>query len=97
MMMKVMLRARGWWTAVKEGAVVEVEDQIAMEALLRGVPLEMVASLASKPSTKAAWDQLESSRLGFDRARMLSAQLIRRQLLALIKRRFHAPTCRINI
>jgi hypothetical protein len=34
----------------------EVEDQMAMEALLCGVPMEMAASLASKPSAKAAWD-----------------------------------------
>jgi hypothetical protein len=52
-MMKVMLRARGLWTAIKEGTVDEVENQMAMEALLRGVPLEMAASLTSKPSTKA--------------------------------------------
>jgi hypothetical protein len=55
-MMRVMLRARGLWAAVKEGTAVEVEDQMAMEALLRGVPLEMAASLASKPTAKAAWD-----------------------------------------
>jgi hypothetical protein len=78
-MMKVMLRARGLWTAVKEGAADEIEDQMAMEALLRGVPLEMTTSLASKPSAKAAWDQLESSRLGSDRARMSSAQRVRKQ------------------
>jgi hypothetical protein len=78
-MMKVMLRAKGLWAAVKEGAADEVEDQMAMEALLRRVPLELAASLASKPSTKAAWDQLESSRLGFDRACMSSAQCVRRQ------------------
>jgi hypothetical protein len=78
-MMKMMLRAKGLWAAVKEGAADEVEDQMAMEALLRRVPLELAASLASKPSTKAAWDQLESSRLGFDRACMLSAQRVRRQ------------------
>jgi hypothetical protein len=74
-MMRVMLRARGMWTAVMEGAADEVEDQMAMEALLCGVPLEMTASLASKPSAKAAWDQLESSPLSTDRGacRQLSA------------------------
>jgi hypothetical protein len=45
-MMCVMLHARGLWAAVKEGATDEVKDQMAMEALLRGVPLEMAASLA---------------------------------------------------
>jgi hypothetical protein len=76
-MMRVMLR--GLWAAVKEGTADEVEDQMAMEALLRGVPLEMAASLASKPTAKAAWDQLESSCLGSDRACMSSAQRVRRQ------------------
>jgi hypothetical protein len=77
-MMRIMLRARGLWAAVKEGANDEVENHMAMEALLRGVPIEMAASLASKPSTEAAWDQLESSRLGSDRARMATAQRVRR-------------------
>jgi hypothetical protein len=78
-MMKVLLRARGLWAVVKEGTMNEVEDQMAMEALLRGVPLEMAASLASKPTAKVAWDQLESSRLSSDRARLSSAQRVRRQ------------------
>jgi hypothetical protein len=56
-MMKVMLRARGLWAVVKEGTTDEVDDQMTMEALLRSVPLEMAASLASKPSTKAAWEE----------------------------------------
>jgi hypothetical protein len=33
-MMCVMLHARGLWTAMKEGAIDEVEDHMAMEALL---------------------------------------------------------------
>jgi hypothetical protein len=51
-----MLRARGLglWAAVKEGMADDVEDQMAMEALFCGVPLEMAASLASKPSAKVA-------------------------------------------
>jgi hypothetical protein len=77
-MMRVMLRAHGLWTVVKEGTTDEVEDQMAMEALLCGVPLEMASSLALKPFAKAAWDLLESARLGSDRARMSSAQRVRR-------------------
>jgi hypothetical protein len=53
-LMHVMLRTRGLWATVKEGMTNEVEDQMAMDALLHGVPLEMASSLASKPSTKAA-------------------------------------------
>jgi hypothetical protein len=79
LMMRVMLRARDLWTVVKEGTTDEVEDQMAMEALLRGVPLEMASSLASKPSAKAMWDLLESARLSSNHARMSSAQRVRRQ------------------
>jgi hypothetical protein len=34
---------------MKEGATDEVGDRMAMEALLRGVPLEMVSMLALMP------------------------------------------------
>jgi hypothetical protein len=69
----------GLWTAVKEGTTDQVEDKMAMEALLRGVPLEMASSLTSKPFAKAAWDLLEWARLGSDRVRMSSVQCVRRQ------------------
>jgi hypothetical protein len=58
---------------VKEGMTNKFEDQLAMEALLRGVPLEMASSLVLKPSAKAAWDLLELARLGSDRAHVLDA------------------------
>jgi hypothetical protein len=73
-MMRVMLCARGLWAAVNNRAADEIEDQMAMEALLRSVPFEM-ASLTSKPSAKAAWDELDSSRLGSDRVRS-SVQIV---------------------
>jgi hypothetical protein len=78
-MMCIMLRAHGLWIAVKEGMVDEVEDQMAMDALLHGVPLKMATSLTSKSSAKGAWDLLESSRLRSDRVRMSSTQRVRRQ------------------
>ena len=78
-MMRVMLHARGLWTAIQEGTYDEVEDQMAMEAILRGVPLEMASSLASKETAKDAWASLEASRRGSDRARMASAQRVRQQ------------------
>jgi hypothetical protein len=78
-MMHVMLHAHGLWTTVKEGTTDEVKDQMPMEALLRAVPLEMTSSLVSKPFMKAAWDLLESARLGYDRARMSSVHRVRWQ------------------
>jgi hypothetical protein len=52
---------------------------MAMMALLRRVPLEMASTLASKPSAKAEWDQLELSCLGSDCARISSAQRVYKQ------------------
>jgi hypothetical protein len=46
---------------------------MAMEALLRGVPLEMASSLASKPSARAAWDLLESAARLRSRAHVIGA------------------------
>jgi hypothetical protein len=71
--------SHGLWAAIKERMADEVEHQMAMEALIRGVPLEMAASLTSKPTGKVAWDQLESSRLSSDHARMSSTYHVRRQ------------------
>jgi hypothetical protein len=75
-MMCVMLRAHGLWIAVKEGTTDEVKDQMAMEALLCGVPMEMASSLTSKPSAKAAWHLLESMRLDSNHVCMSSAQCV---------------------
>jgi hypothetical protein len=63
---------------VKEGTTDKVKDQMAMEALLCGVPLEMASSLVLKPSVKAMWDLLELARQGSDGACMSSAQHVPR-------------------
>jgi hypothetical protein len=39
----------------------------------------MASTLALKPSAKATWDQLESSRLGSDRARISSVQRLHKR------------------
>lgn len=44
-MMRVVLRAHGLWAAIKDATDDEVKDQMAMEALLHGLPLEMASSL----------------------------------------------------
>ena len=67
--MKVMLKARGLWRVVQDGTDDEQEDQMAMEAILKGVPLEYVTTLGSKDSTKEASTSLEAIRVGSDRVK----------------------------
>jgi hypothetical protein len=64
--MKVMLRGRGLWQVVTTEAADEHEDLLAMEAILKAVPPELVTPLgaADDATTKSAWDKLKTMRLG---------------------------------
>lgn len=62
--MEVMLEDRHLWQAIEIGTAICNDDQLALEAILRGVPPEMMATLAAKGTTKEAWDELETIRLG---------------------------------
>ncbi|WVZ57966.1 LOW QUALITY PROTEIN: hypothetical protein U9M48_008290 [Paspalum notatum var. saurae] len=68
-MMKVMLKARGLWSVIKHGTDDKQEDQMALEALLRGVPTEYQSTLGRKKTAKLAWESLEKMRLGDDRVK----------------------------
>nr|CAH67708.1 H0512B01.3 [Oryza sativa] len=77
LLMKVMLQARGLWDAVENGECDEQEDRMAMEAILRAVPSEMISLLATKDSAKDAWDAIKVMRVGVDRVRKAKAQQLR--------------------
>jgi hypothetical protein len=54
LLMKVNMQAQGQWQAVEpeEEEIVEYrEDRLALAAILRAVPPEMIASLATKCTT----------------------------------------------
>jgi transposase InsO family protein len=79
--MKVMLRGRGLWAAVTTGPADEQEDLLAMEAILKAVPPELVTPLGSADdaTAKKAWEKLKTMRLGDERIRDARAQQLRRQ------------------
>ncbi|WVZ84977.1 hypothetical protein U9M48_031942 [Paspalum notatum var. saurae] len=77
--MKVMLKARGLWRVVQDGTDDEQEDQMAMEAILKGVPPEYVTTLGSKDSAKEAWTSLEAIRVGSDRVKKAKVQQLRHE------------------
>ncbi|KAK1677587.1 hypothetical protein QYE76_038435 [Lolium multiflorum] len=77
LLMRVILEGRGWWKAVETGDVEFTDDRLALEAILRAVPPEMLATLAIKKIVKEAWDTLKTLRLGAERVHELRAQTLR--------------------
>jgi len=67
--LKVMLRSQGLWAADEQ------EDLLAMEAILKAVPLELVTPLGSADDamTKKAWEKLKMMQLGDKRIREAKA------------------------
>ena len=83
-MMKVMLRPRGLWEAVNFADVPEHEDMMAMEAICKSVPADMVVSMSNKESAKAAWDDIKTANLGVERVRKAKAQTLRTEFDGLV-------------
>jgi hypothetical protein len=73
-LMKVNLQAAGLRHAVEleEGEEVLIEyreDRLAMVAILRSVPSDMLGSLARKRTVRSAWAAFKTVRVGVDRVR----------------------------
>jgi hypothetical protein len=62
---------------VETGDAEFTDDRLALEAILRAVPPEMLATLAVKKTAKEAWDTLKTLRLGAERVRESRAQTLR--------------------
>ncbi|WVZ93228.1 hypothetical protein U9M48_039226 [Paspalum notatum var. saurae] len=80
LLMRVNLQAAGLWHAVEPepDEIVEYrEDRLAMAAILRSVPSDMLGSLARKRTARSAWEAVKTVRMGVERVREASA----RQLL----------------
>ena len=68
-MMKVMPHPCGFWEAMKFDDVEEYEDMMAMEAICKLVPTDMVVTILNKASAKVVWDDLKIANLGIERVR----------------------------
>jgi hypothetical protein len=80
--MQVMLEGRGLWEAIESGTTVRTDDRLALEAILHGVPPEIMATLASKGTAKDAWASLNTMRLGVSRVHDDMADTLNKQLSA---------------
>ena len=77
--MKVKLRARRLWNAIDKVTDNEEDDMSALEAILAAVPTEYREPLGTKNSAKEAWEAIAAMRVGFDRAKKATAQLLKQE------------------
>jgi hypothetical protein len=82
-LMRVMLQARGLWDAVIMGMMDYTEDRLALEVIAKAVPPELMGSIASKPSEKAAWESLVMRNVGVDRVCKAKASTLKREFNSL--------------
>ena len=77
--MKVKLRARWLWNAIDKGTDIEEDDMSALEAILAAVPAEYREPLGAKSSAKEACEATAAMRVGSDRAKKATAQLLKQK------------------
>ena len=75
--MKVKLRARQLWNTIDKGTDNEHDDMSALEAILAAVPAEYREPLGVKNSAKEVWEAIAAMRVGSDRAKKTTAQLLK--------------------
>ncbi|KAH7845363.1 hypothetical protein Vadar_001167 [Vaccinium darrowii] len=79
LLMTINLEALGLWAAIEPGGVEYSEDRLALAAIARSVPPEMLSTIGRKPTAKAAWEAVKIMRMGVDRVREGNAQTLRRE------------------
>lgn len=72
--MRANLQAQNLWHVVDPGDADYSEDCLALAAILRVVPLEMLLSLAIKESAHDAWEAIKIVQLGVQRVRTANTQ-----------------------
>ncbi|CAN6180864.1 unnamed protein product [Urochloa humidicola] len=79
LLMKLKMKARHLWEAIKPGGVVPHEDCMALEAIASAVPTEMVASLVTKATALEVWNAVKERRVGSDQVQRTEAQRLLRE------------------
>jgi hypothetical protein len=82
LLMKVNLQAQGLWHAIEPEEEDEIEyrdDRLWLAAILRAVPPEMLASLATKRMAQSAWEAIKSRWIGVQRVRDANAEQLRKE------------------
>lgn len=74
LLMKVKLKVRALWNAIKSGGAEAQEEMMVLDALCGAVPPEMVPTIAKKKMLKEAWDAITTMRVGDDHFKKSTAQ-----------------------
>ena len=70
---------RRLWNAIHKGTDNEEDDMSALEAILAAMPTEYGEPLGTKSSAKEAWEAIAAMRVGSDRAKKATAQLLKQE------------------
>jgi hypothetical protein len=88
MLMQVNFEAAGWWDVVEpeEGDEINYRhDRLALIAIMRSVPTDMLSSLRERrSSTATAWESIKRIHIGVQRVREANAQQLRSEFGALV-------------
>jgi hypothetical protein len=88
MLMQVNFEAAGWWDIIEpeEGGEINYRhDRLALTAIMRSVPADMLSSLRERRSSvAAAWEAIKRIRIGVQRVHEANAQQLRREFGALV-------------
>lgn len=77
LLIRVNLQAQELWDAIEPGNAEYQDDRMALSAILRDVPSEMLAILAVKDTSEQAWDAVKTIWMGAERVREAKAQTLR--------------------
>jgi hypothetical protein len=75
--MRLKLQARDLWDVIEFGDGDYRDDRTALDAICSAVPSEMVAVLAVKETAAEAWEAIKTLRIGDERRRAVTAQMLR--------------------
>lgn len=81
LLMTVNLQAQGLWHAVEpepDDVIEDREDRLALAAILRAVPPEMLGSLGRKLTARSAWEAVKTVRVGVQRVRDSAAAQLKK-------------------
>ena len=75
LLMRVNMEAQGYWHAVEpdDDEIEYREDRLALAAILRSVPTDMLGSLARKRTARSAWEAVKTVRVSVERVREANA------------------------
>lgn len=82
LLMTVNLHAQGLWHAMEPYEDEETEyrdDRLALAAILRAVPVEMLCFLSTKRTAQSAWEGIKTVCVGTRRVREANEQLLRQE------------------